>query len=89
MIALIYIVTEFVNLFLSALLGLMFIRAILSLFPMDEGSAVVNFVYLLTEPVILPVRMLFSAFGWLEDFPIDIPFFVAVLLLSLLRGFLA
>ncbi len=84
MIALIYVITELVNLLISVLLMFMFIRMIISFFPMDEDSMAAHFIFAATEPVILPIRALFSHFGLFEDVPIDVPFFAATLLLTLL-----
>ncbi len=88
MTAFIYVITEFVDLLLGAILLFMFIRAVMSLFPIGEDSAVAAFIFSVTEPVILPIRTLFSALGLFEGFPIDISFFVSVLLLSLIRNIL-
>ena len=65
----------------------MFVRAILSWFPMEENRFI-GFLYAVTEPVILPVRMLFERLGWFQNLPIDISFFVTFLLLSLIGGLL-
>ena len=65
----------------------MFIRAILSWFPMAEGRFS-QFLYALTEPVIYPVRVLFDKLNIGTGLPIDIPFFVTFLLLSFISMFL-
>ena len=65
----------------------MFIRAIISWFPIDENKFT-NFLYSVTEPVILPIRLLFEKLGWFQNLPIDISFFVTFLLLSLISGLL-
>ena len=65
----------------------MFARAILSWFPMEEGK-ISSFLHALTEPVILPVRALFHKMGWGENLPIDIPFFVTFIILSIVSGLL-
>lgn len=88
MIALIYVITEFVDLLLSLLLLFMFIRMVMSFFPMDDDSLVANFIFSVTEPIIFPIRALFSHFGWFEGIPIDVAFLVAVFLLSFLRNIL-
>ena len=64
----------------------MFLRALLSWFdPMGEGRFSA-FLYVITEPLILPVRKLFEARHWMEGVPLDIPFFVVLLLLMLLEA---
>ena len=65
----------------------MFIRAILSWFPVGEGKFS-SFLYALTEPVIFPVRVLFDKLGIGTSLPLDIPFFVTFLLLSFISMFL-
>ena len=59
----------------------MFIRAIMSWFPMAEGKFS-DFLFALTEPVIYPVRVVFDKLGIGSSLPLDIPFFVTFLLLS-------
>ena len=76
-----------VYILVSVLQAAMFVRAIMSWFPFGEGKFA-NFLYALTEPIILPVRILFEKMNWGTDLPIDIPFFVTFLLLSFLSMFL-
>lgn len=87
-IALIYIITEFVHLLLSALEVFMLVRAIMSIFPVAEDSPIAAFVFSVTEPVIFPIREIFSRLGLFEGFPIDISFFVAMICLSLIKNLL-
>lgn len=78
----IYVFTSFVHVFLGVLQLLMLIRAVISWFPMeDEGSPFVAFVHMLTEPAIVPVRFVLNIFGDFDSFPIDIPFFITMVLL--------
>ena len=46
------------------------------------------FLVAVTEPIILPIRFICSRFSALDDAPLDIPFFIAFLLLSVLNGLL-
>lgn len=73
---------------LSVLQLAMLIRAIMSWFPL-ESNAFENFLYTITEPIILPVRRLFIYFNWFQNLPIDMSFFVTYLLLSVLLIVLA
>ena len=73
------------SLFLTILQFLMMLRAILSWLPVDEDSRLVNFIYMVTEPVIVPVRMLLDKMEWTQDLPIDISFLVAFMLLSIIQ----
>ena len=70
------------------LLVAMLLRAVMSWFISDDGSKFYNFVCLITEPVIIPVRSLFERLGWFQNLPLDISFYITYLLLSLLQLFL-
>ncbi len=76
-----------IRLILSAVTLAMFIRAILSFFPIEEG-AVHSFLALITEPFILPVRIIFDKLNIAVGIPLDIPFFVSYLILTILTMFL-
>lgn len=86
--SLIYLVTATLSFLLSALQFLMLARAILSWFPVSEDNVIVNFLYAVTEPVIMPVRALLERLGWFEGLPIDMSFFFTFMLLSILQMFL-
>lgn len=67
------------------LLIAMFVRAITSWFdPMREGKLSM-FLLVLTEPVIFPIRALCEKMNWFEGMPLDIPFLLTVLVLSILQ----
>ena len=76
-----------VRLILSAVTLAMFVRAVLSFFPIADGP-VHGFLALITEPFILPVRILFDKLGFDVGIPLDIPFFVTYLLLTILTMFI-
>lgn len=76
-----------VRVFLAAIELAMFLRAILSWF-FVEDSRLGDFLYAVTEPAILPVRLLFEKLGWFQNMPIDISFFVTFLLLSVVGSVL-
>ena len=69
------------------ILWAMLIRAVLSLF--TDGGAVFNFVYSITEPIVIPIRKLLERFNFASATPIDISFMITYLLLSLLSTFLS
>ena len=77
------IVADVVVLLLSAIQLAMLIRAILSWFPMDSNKFL-DFLYGITEPFIVPIRLLFQKMNWFQNLPIDISFMVSYLLLSVL-----
>ncbi len=78
------------------LLGLlslaMLVRALLSWMVLSEDSVLGRFLFVLTEPIILPIRALCARFGWFEGLPFDMPFIIAsvllMLVISLLTGLL-
>lgn len=82
------VVTDIVVLLLLGVQIAMMIRAILSWFPIDSNKFV-DFLYAITEPFIVPIRLLFEKLGWFQNLPIDISFMVSYLLLSLLSFVLA
>ena len=55
----------------------------MSWFP-TESNKFENFLYVITEPLIIPIRKLFEKFNWFQGLPIDISFFVTYLLLSII-----
>lgn len=73
---------------LSVLQLAMLVRAIMSWFP-TESNRFENFLYVITEPLIMPIRLLFEKLNWFQGLPVDISFFVTYLLLSLLILFLS
>ena len=80
------IFSQFVLLLIGFLQLAMLARAILSLVGIDEESGIGAFLATVTEPVILPARLLFSRISALDGLPIDFSFIVTYLLLSLIAG---
>ena len=83
-----YILARTAQLFFGMAELAMFLRAILSWFVADEENRFMLFLVAVTEPIILPIRFICSRFSALDDAPLDIPFFIAFLLLSVLNGLL-
>lgn len=83
---LIYFLKEFVNVIITVLHLAMLVRAILSWFvdPMNEGK-LTSFLFMLTEPLIAPIRALCDKMHWFEGIPVDIPFLITWMLLTLLQ----
>ncbi len=63
---------------------LMLIRAVVSWLPGADG--LYDILCAVTEPIIYPVRALCDAVGLSFNLPIDIPFFLTFILLSLIEG---
>ena len=59
-------------------------RAVLSWFTMGEQTRVGAFLYVITEPFIMPVRALLDRIPLFQGFPLDMSFLFTYLLLSLL-----
>lgn len=82
----IYILKFSVICLLDVLHLAMLVRALLSwIDPMQEWK-ISSFLYVVTEPVILPLRRLFERKHWFEGMPIDMPFMITFLLLFLLSS---
>ncbi len=81
----IYFFKQTVLILLQVLEIALFARAILSWFDPTGEWRISGFLYMLTEPVILPVRKLCEKLRWFEGTPIDIPFLLTWLLLSFLQ----
>ncbi len=82
-------VSAMLSAFLDILMILLFLRALLSWMPLEEDNALIRFLYVLTEPALIPIRSLFERMGWFENLPIDMSFSATVLLLGILRTLLS
>jgi uncharacterized protein YggT (Ycf19 family) len=58
------------------------VRALLSWFPIREDNPFLTLTAMVTDPFIMPVRALFDRFGWFQNLPIDVSFFVSFLLVN-------
>lgn len=88
MLNIILVVQHTVSLVIEILQLMMLARAIISWLPGLEDSRLADFLFTLTEWLIMPVRALFERFGWGRNMMIDLPFFVTYLLLVLLGAVL-
>lgn len=79
-----YVIKSVVLFVIGALELAMFLRAILSWFPMGDGRFE-DFLYTVTEPFIEPVRCIIDRFDSLRNMPIDISFFITFILLTLIE----
>ena len=86
--AALYVIVQCVLIFIDILSLAMFVRAILSWFTMGEQTRIGTFLYVVTEPVILPIRALCARFGWFQGMPLDMPFFITMVILSFAGIFL-
>ena len=81
------IIKNTVHVLLLAIQICMLIRAVMSWLPIDDNKFT-DFLYLVTEPFITPVRMLFEKMHWFENFPLDMSFMISYLLISVLLIFI-
>lgn len=65
----------------------MLARAILSWIP-NSFERLEDFLFTVTEPFIVPVRMVLERFEAIENLPIDVSFFVTFVLLAVIQGIL-
>lgn len=83
--AVFYVFQQVIIIMIDVLLFAMFVRAVLSWFdPMQEWG-ITTFLHVLTEPAILPIRMLCEKMHWFEGMPLDIPFLLTTLVLVLIQ----
>lgn len=80
-----YLLASTIRILLQVLYFSMFLRAILSWFVMDDNP-VVAVLTVLTEPIIVPVRLFLQRFRFVRECPIDLSFLAAFLLLSAVQS---
>ena len=83
-----YVLVNFVLIFIEVLTFAMLIRAILSWLT-DGTSKIARFVYVLTEPAIMPVRKLLYKMNWLQNSPIDFSFTITYFVLMIVEMILS
>lgn len=86
--AVFYILAKVVSIFLSAVSFTMLLRMILSFFVNTDENILYALCCYISEPFILPFRLLCSKFGIGQNSPIDMPFMLAYIGLMLITMFL-
>ena len=84
-----YMATRLVSLLLWALEIAMVVRAIASWIPSLDDKKWMDVVYMLTEPLVAPVRAIFERFSLFRNSPIDFSFVIAFLLLGMVQSSVA
>ena len=79
-----YVLVMFVLTFIEVLSLAMTLRAILSWFFEGDGKFM-RFLYVFTEPAIMPLRKLFYKFNWFQNSPLDIAYLFTFMLLFLIQ----
>ena len=82
--ATLYILRTVAFYFLMVLLAAMFVRAIFSWLPLSGENVIENIAIAITEPFIIPVRFILERIEWIRNAPLDISFFITLLIISLL-----
>lgn len=85
---LIHVIVTIVSTFLLVMQFMMLVRAVMSWLPFEEGNVFYNFVFYVTEPIIIPIRFLVDKIPPLRDLPLDISFFIAMILLIVVNAIL-
>ena len=83
-----YLLARIAMLILGAVNIAMLIRAITSWIPELDG-AWLDVVYMITEPVIAPVRAFFELFPVFKNSPVDFSFLIAFMLLNIVQELLS
>lgn len=91
--AVFYITAKVISIFLSAVSFAMLVRVMLQLVSMltsfnAEENKFYIFCFAITEIFVTPIRYLCERFNLFTNTPIDAPFFIAYLLISILQSFL-
>ncbi len=77
-----YIALRTVLLILSAIELAMLVRAIFSWILPDGEGLLIDFIYLITEPIVTPFRLLFDRLGLFQNSFLDIAYLCAVFALA-------
>lgn len=78
-------VVKVLNFFVYLVTSLIVIRALVSWFPIPQGSKFISFLDTMTEPVVAPVRSLLYKFKFTRELPVDFSPVIAIFLLYALK----
>ena len=84
-----YVVTRACLIALDFLSFAILIRVVLFWIPLDENNKIDAFFYAITEPVIMPMRLLLDRFESIRILPIDIPLLITAVIISILSTILS
>ena len=85
--AFLYVIKSVIIFAIGALELAMFLRVILQWIPVGDGK-LEDFLFMITEPIIEPVRLIIDRFESLRNFPLDISFFITFMLLTVVESIL-
>ena len=87
MIAVLYVFAKTVSVFLSVIVFAMFLRVILPFFIAEpESNKLYVFVFVITELILTPVRVILDKLGIGKNSPFDISFIVGYILIILIQS---
>ena len=84
-----YVISTTVHLMLNMVMIAMTVRAILSLFVNTTENKIYAIAYMISEPIIAPIRFLFYKLNLFQSIPLDISFLATYILLRIIDGALA
>ena len=80
----IYVLVQFVLYAIGVITLAMCIRAVISWF-YDGDGWFIRLLYFITEPVIMPVRLLLVKMNWLQNTPLDFSYILTYLILFIVQ----
>lgn len=80
-----YIIIATVRLVLLVLRLCMLARALFSFFPAEDNPIIAMLTFV-TEPIIYPVRVVCDKLGLGDGMPVDVPFFIAFIILTVISA---
>lgn len=83
-----YVLVGFADLMIKLISFAMLIRAVLGWFFEPQGK-LFDFLFVLTEPAITPLRKLFAKMNWFQGTPIDAAYSFTYIVLMILEVFLS
>ena len=79
----IYIIVKIVVALLYLLQFCMFGRALMSWLSPDDDNKIAQFLFMITEPIVYPIRQIMTKFDFFSNMPIDMSFMVAMIILMI------
>ena len=84
----VYVLVQFITLFIDVITIAMCIRAVISWF-YDGDGAFVRLLYVITEPAIMPIRALLVKMNWLQNSPMDFSYILTYVVLFIIQMLLS
>lgn len=77
------VLAYFVYYLLDLVILAMLLRVVVEFFTMEEGGRLHEFLCMLTEPLVMPLRQLFYKMNWFQQTPLDIAYLAMNMILVL------